>query len=194
MRGLAVGAAVTALLLTFVLPAFAASGSVNYFNVSGGTCTSTVWTGGTAIDGNPPGLLPNNLGGPPLTAIVGTGSICIQVILTGVSAGTFTVTSPKLTGSLTLNSGNSYSAEAVFTSNFDGTCVTAPLFISPTGTVGNNAGQINHVFVGTGTNSDEVNCGGTPPPVPEFPLGLVGVLAVAMPALLLLRRKALRFA
>ncbi len=188
MHRLTAGVAFVALLLTFVLPATATtpSGSVNYFNVSSGSCTTTVWTGGTLTDGNPPGLLPNNLLGPPLAPVVGIGSICIQVVLTDVSSGTFTVTSPKLTGSLTLDSGNGYSAEAVFTSSFDGPCTTAPLFISPKGTVGNNAGQINHVWVGTDCG-ENLN-------VPEFPLGLVGVFVVAVPALLLLRKRALRFA
>ena len=158
-----------------------AGGMVSYFQVSGGVCTSSVWTN-VASDGNVPGLLSNNVGGPPMTAVVGTGSICIKVALTGVTTGSFTVTSPKLTGSLTLDSSNSYSAEAVFTSNYSGTCTTVPLFISPSGTVGSTSGQINHVFVGTGCSSVGV---------PEFPiagLGLLVVLAVSVPLLLVARK------
>ena len=172
----------------------APSGTVSYFQVSGDLCTSTLWTN-VASDGNVPGMLPNNVGGPPETAVVGTGSICIKVALSGVTSRTFTVTSNKLTGSLTLNSGNSFSAEGVYTSSYDGQCTTVPLVISPSGTVGSTSGQINHVFVGTGcttTSTSTTRSTTTPTGVPQFPiagsLGLLLVVAIAAPLLVAARK------
>ena len=173
----------------------APSGTVSYFQVSGGLCTSTVWTN-VASDGNVPGMFHNNVGGPPETAVVGTGSICIKVALSGVTSGTFTVTSNKLTGSLTLDSGNSFSAEAVFTSSYEGSCMTVPLKISPTPTgLTLSGGQINHVFVGTGcttTSTSVTSTTTTPTGVPQFPiagsLGLLLVVAIAVPLLVAARK------
>jgi len=185
------------LLLASVPSVFAAgTGVVSYFEVSGGACTSTAWPSSlTGKDGGPSTMFPNNVGGPPVTAIVGTGSICIQVKLTGGASSTsYVVTSNKLSGSMTVTtdgSGNGMN-EAVFTSSFSGSCTTVPLTMTdPTGIFGlDTSGQINHLFVGTGTTSSDgttVNCGGGAG-VPEFPSGLLVALAVIVPALMLLRR------
>ena len=209
--------ALVASALTFVLlaatPAYAVtpSGQVNYFNVSGGVCTSTAWTGATAVDGNVPGEFSNNVGGPPNTAVVGTGSICIQVVLTGATPNTtYTVTGTQLSCTITINTngGGNGSGQAVCTSTFSGACVTNPLKMSPETPFVLSAGQIAHVWVGTGapctpitttttitsststttitssTSTTTVSHG-----VPEFPgLGLAAVLAIAIPALFLVSR------
>ena len=172
------------------------SGQVNYFNVSGGACTSTAWTGGTAIDGNVPGMFPNNIGGPPNTATVGTGSICIQVILSNATPNTtYTVTATQLNCTITIHtdgSGNG-SGEAVCTSTFSGSCITNPLKMSPDTPYSLSGGTIAHVWVGTGT------CGTTTTTtttttvthgVPEFPAGMAILMLLAVPALLLLRKRA----
>ena len=163
------------------------SGSANYFTVSGGSCTSTVFP--TALsDGNVPGMFPNNLGGPPMTAVAGIGQICIQVVLSGATANTvYTVTASKLSGTLTLTTDGSGNAigEAVFASSFSGPCTTNPHKMSPDTPFKLNGHQINHVWVGTGCTSTGV---------PEFPMGIGLTLAFAIPALLLLRKRATLFA
>lgn len=164
-----------------------ASGQVNYLNVSAGVCTSTAWTGPTATDGNVPGFFPNNLGGPPNTAVVGTGSICVQVVLTNASPNTdYTITGTKVSGTLTVTtdgSGNG-NGEAVFTSTYSGSCTTDPLKMSPSSPFSLSGGQINHIWVGTGSPCTSATS------VPEFPLGLGMMLLLALPALLLLRKRA----
>ncbi len=189
-----VGAFLSVGLVSFPAAFAAPSGQINYFNVSGGACTSTAWTGPVGVDGNNPGFFPNNVGGPPLTAIVGTGSICVQVVLTGATPNTsYVITANKLTGTLTVTtdgSGNG-SAEAVFTSSFSGACTTVPIDMSPESPFSLASG-INHVFVGTGTTSTGVDCNlFPPPPVPEFPAGIAVMLALVLPALLLFRKKSL---
>jgi hypothetical protein len=201
------------------------SGQVNYFNVSGGVCTSTAWTGATAVDGKVPYMFPNNLGGPPNTAVVGTGSICVQVVLTDAKPNTvYTITGTKLSGTLTIttdSSGNG-SGEAVFTSTFSGACTTNVLKMSPSTPFTLIAGQINHGWVGTGcgtttsttttsttttsttttsttttsttTTSTTTTSTTTTHGVPEFPAGFVVLLALIVPALLLLRKRASLYA
>jgi hypothetical protein len=195
------------LVVCFVLAAFAfgmalssfsfattPTGQINYFNVSGGSCTSTAWTGGVGVDGNNPGFFPNNVGGPQPTAIVGTGSICIQVILTGATPSTdYVITSNKMSGTLTVTTDSlgDGSAEAVFTSSFSGQCTTVPITMDPESPYVLQSG-IAHVFVGTGYDStDNVYC--TPPTngVPQFPLagalGFAMVFAIAVPVLIAMR-------
>lgn len=172
----------------------AASGQINYYNVSGGACTSTAWTGPVGTDGNNPGFFPNNVGGPQPTAIVGTGSICIQVVLTGATANTnYVISVTQMSGTMTVstNSLGDGSAEAVFTSTFSGVCTTVPINMSPESPYSFQSG-IGHVFVGTGLTSDgKVDCGGTTTGVPEFPLagalGLAMVFAIAVPVLIAMR-------
>jgi hypothetical protein len=164
------------------------SGQVNYFNVSGGLCTSTAWTGATALDGNVPGEFTNNVGGPPNTAVVGTGSICIQVVLTGATPNTtYTITATQLSCTITVttNAAGNGSGEAVCTSTFSGACVTNPLKMTPETPFVLSGGQINHVWVGTGGVCSTVTHG-----VPEFPAGIGMILLLALPALLLLRKRA----
>jgi hypothetical protein len=166
------------------------SGQVNYFNVSGGVCTSTAWTGATALDGNVPGSFPNNLvpPGPPNAPVVGTGSICIQVVLTGATPNTtYTITATQLSCTITVTtdgSGNG-SGEAVCTSTFSGACTTNPLKMSPETPFVLSGGQIDHVWVGTGGNCSTVTHG-----VPEFPAGLAILVMLTLPAVLLLKKRA----
>ena len=162
------------------------SGQVNYFNVSGGVCTSTAWTAPILSDGNVPGMFRNNVGGPPMTAVVGTGSICVQVVLSGATPSTaYVITATKMSGSLTVttDASGSGSNEAVFTSTYTGTCTTDPLKMNPSSPFDLNAGQINHVWVGTGCGANGV---------PEFPiagsLGLLLVVAIAVPLLVAARK------
>ena len=172
----------------------AASGQINYYNVSGGACTSTAWTGPVGNDGNNPGFFTNNVGGPPITAIVGTGSICIQVVLTGATPNShYVIASNKLSGTLTIstNSSGYGSAEAVFTSKFSGVCTTVPIDMVPESPYSLASG-IGYVFVGTGLSSNgAIDCGGTTTGVPEFPLagalGLAMVFAIAVPVLIAMR-------
>jgi hypothetical protein len=174
--------------LAAVPSAYAVSptGQVNYLNVSSGVCTSTAWTGPAASDGNVPGMFPNNLGGPPNTAVAGTGAICIQVVLTDASPNTdYTITGTKVSGTLTVTtdaSGNG-NGEAVFTSTFSGACTTDPLKMSPSAPFDLNAGQINHIWVGTGSPCTSATG------VPEFPAGIGMMLLLALPAMLLLRKR-----
>ena len=181
-----------------VVPAVYATsptGQVNYFNVSGGACTSTAWTGATAIDGNVGGFFSNNVGGPPNTVVVGTGQVCVQVVLTNATPNTvYTITATQLSGTVTVTtdgSGNG-SGEAVLTSTFSGACVTNPLKMSPDTPFSLSAGQINHVWVGTGCGTTTTTSTTTTTithGVPEFPAGLALLVMLALPALLLLRKR-----
>ena len=193
--------------------AAATTGQVNYFNVSSGACTATAWTGPTASDGNPPGMFPNNVGGPPITAMVGTGMICIQVVLTGATPNTsYVITANKLSGSLTVTtdaSGNG-SNEAVFSAadQTSTACTTVPLDMSPSSPYTFSSG-INHVWVGVGTaTGTTVTCSSTttttsttttsttttttttsttstrpPPGVPQFSVGSAGFALIIAAAL-----------
>ena len=171
------------------------SGQVFYYTVSGGVCTTTpVPLSQTQSDGSVPGMFSNNVGGPPNTVKVGTGQVCIKVVLTGATpSSSYTVTDGgKLAGTITITTDSSGdgSGEAVFTSTYSGSCTTTPLKMTPTTpfTIHTNIGsdgQINHVWVGTGTCVESA---------PEFPLGLVGVFALGIPALFVLRKKMLPWA
>ena len=161
------------------------SGQVDYYT-SSGSCTST-WSGATLSDGNVPGFFTNNVGGPPITAVVGTGSICIKVALTDATPDTtYTITATKMTGSLEVKTDSSGNGQNVtlFTSSYDGKCTTDPLKMSPSDPFDLSGNQINHVWVGTG-------CSGPTTSVPEFPStgGLLAILAFTVPALLLAKRK-----
>lgn len=199
VRSLSVGSLLVGAFLSIGLAsipsAFAVtpSGQVNYFNVSGGLCTGTAWTGPTLSDGNVPGMFPNNVGGPPNTVVVGTGSVCIQVVLTNGTPNTsYTITATALSGTLTVttNGSGNGSGEAVFTSNYSGACITNPLKMSPDTPFGLTAGQINHVWVGTDCTTTTTTTTTTTitHAVPEFPAGIWMMLLLALPALLLLRR------
>jgi len=179
---------------TGVLTAVAATGQVNYFNVSSGACTATVWTGLTLSDGNPPGMFPNNVGGPPITAVVGVGQICIQVVLSNAAANTkYVITGTKLSGelSVTTDSSGNGNNETVFYSSYDTTCTTDPLKINPTTDYSLSGGQINHVWVGIDcgkiTTSSTESVG-----VPQFPapmgIGFAMLIMVTVPLLYLMAR------
>ncbi len=168
-----------------------ATGTVDFY-VSYGTCTST-WSGVSALDGNVPGLFNNNIGGPGYAPIVGTGSICVRVVLTGATPNTtYVVTDPKLSGFLNIHTDGSGNGDnyTLFTSTFTGTCTTAPMNMSPQSPyVLQGQGQISHVWVGTGLSATGgVSCsnGHT---VPEFPVGMLAVFALILPALLVLRKR-----
>ena len=178
------------------------SGTINFFDVSGSgassTCTSTVWNGGTYMDGNQG--FGGNLGSAQYIPIVANGEeICIQIIFVDQAASTsFTISDPGgylslVTGSNPFKTDGSGDANVflIFSvSGLSGDCTTHPLKISPDISGGSgDAGQIHHYYGGAGA------CGGTPPSlppppsVPEFPFGLLGITAIALSALLLLRRK-----
>lgn len=180
-----------------------ASGFINYYNVSSGSCTSTAWSGSTQSDGGSlsQGFFDNNVGSPPIYPVVGTSGsqICLDIELTGSGLNTgdyytFTFPSNKLTGSITITIGtspscgtNCYEAEGVFTSAYSSACTTAPLKISSTNDANYETtfglqmdSQVQHIWVGTGTCIQSA---------PEFPFGILAVFAVAIPGMLLLRGK-----
>lgn len=188
-----IGVAVGLALVVLAVPAAAfatASGTIDFYT-SYGACTST-WSGNSASDGNVPGLFNNNIGGPGIAPIVGTGSICIRVILTGATPNTeYVVSSNKLSGFLNVHTDGTGSGDnyTLFTSTFTGQCVTVPITISPTSPFSLTAGQISHAWVGTGLDATgKVDCSGGHA-VPEFGMGLIGVLILALPALLLLKKR-----
>ena len=158
------------LLVTPTIYSSETSGEINYFDASSGACTTTAWNGLTKTDGNVPNMFQNNVGGPPVTAVVGSAGsqICVQVVLTGASSNSvYTVTSNKLSGSLTINTDSSGdgSNEAVFTSNFASnsstSCTTVPLTMSPASPYNLTANQIAHVWVGSGCDGVELTANRT---------------------------------
>ena len=185
--------AFAALMLTgsAAMPAFAVASELFYFQYTGGACTTTAVTD-IQHDGTPSGELTNNVGGPPLTAVLGNGlSVCLQVRLVGAAASTsYSFSSPAATGSCSFAtdaSGNGLSPNCQFTGLNGGSstaCVTAPIKIDPPLSGGNPSGQIGHFILGDGTGLG--GCPGTR--VPEFPLGQVLLFGLAIPGLLLLRR------
>ncbi len=193
MRKSGLGVMLGIALIALATPAavFAATSGTIDFYVSYGTCTST-WSGNSAIDGNVPGLFNNNIGGAGFAPIVGTGSICVRVILTGATPNTtYNVTSNKLSGFLLIHTDGSGNGDnyTLFTSTWTGQCTTVPIKLGPTAPFNLTAGQISHAWVGTGLDATGgVSCSNGHL-VPEFPLGMLGVLALGLPALFVLRRR-----
>ena len=184
--------AIALLMLAGPAAVFAsATGTIDYY-VSYGTCSST-WGGGSAADGNPPGIFNNNLGTPNVAPIIGTGSICVRVVLTGATPLTkYQITNNNLNGFLNVNTDASGNGDnyTLFTSVFAGQCVTSPFKLSPETPYSLTGGQIGHVWVGTGTDTTgQVNCS-SGRLVPEFPLGLFLLLVAAIPGVFFIRRRA----
>lgn len=173
----------------------AAGGSINFFDVGGTvaspTCTSTAWSGGTFYDGNVG--FGGNLGIDRWIPIVSNGEqICIEVVLVDQQPDTtYTISSQYLTlvsGTNPFKTDSSGNADVflIFSvSGLSGGCSTQPIKISP-GVSGSatTANQIHHIYGGSGP------C--TPNSVPQFPMGMVALFALAVPALLLVRRNWLR--
>jgi hypothetical protein len=167
------------------------TGQVDYFTVSGGSCTSTVWST-TASDGNVPAFFPNNVGGPPLTAQVNSGQdICITLVLKGASPSTtyyFAVDHTSPVGSFTTDSSGDGSGSIVWTNSVvgSGTSVcTIPIFWGTNNPPNVHGTQANHLVLATSQGSV---CSGPPTSVPEFPYGSLLMIGLAAPLLLVARR------
>lgn len=196
-----VGGLVLLLTLAFAVPptfATTPSGQIDFYTVSGtNTCTSTVWPT-TGYDGNIG--FPSNLPGGSnihIAPSAGTGTSYICIVLTLTDQAPNTVYSVYVSGSTIMSNTQTCTTDSngdavctmIFTLTVLPGCATNPIFISPkvsgTGGTGN---QVHHI---TNLNYDNGIC---TIGAPEFPYGLLGLFAVAAPALLILRKRALRFA
>jgi hypothetical protein len=192
-------AAVGVLMFTgfAVIPAYAVASELFYFQFNGSACTTTAVTD-VQTDGQPSGELVNNVGGPPTTAVLGNGlSVCLQVSLVGAAANTaYSFSSNGATGSCSFTtdgSGDGVSPNCQFTGKTGGSstsCITAPIKISPAIPGGSPSGQIGHFILGDANGLGGCTGGGSG--VPEFPLGPTLLFALAIPGLLLFRRRFVR--
>lgn len=167
-----------------------------------GSCTSsahgTVWPtygmdGAVGFPTNLPGG--SNTQVTP-TAPVGTSYICVHLTMSGQSstvdsysiwASGSTITSGTATCTTTSTGSGAVDCWFILTLTVTSGCVTNPIKVSPTvAGAGDGGSQLQHIanlYYNNGT------C--TPPTsAPEFPLGLLGVFALALPALLVLRKRA----
>jgi hypothetical protein len=187
-------------------PPLTGTGTINFYPATSSTCGNPTAFTPTGSDGNIG--FAGNLGTQSNVPTPSNGGyLCVELILNGQNGGasdTYTVSSPALTAVKASGNGATVSAGTVTftttsTGNADvymiflvtniGTCVTSPVKISPGvgGTVNTN-NQVHHVASPGYPNCTPVTS------APEFPLGLLGMFAVAVPALLLMRKRSLRFA
>lgn len=192
-----VAALAVSLVMVFILAAGTVpvsatiTGSVDFYKVVGGTCSSSnpVWpVWGQGGVGPVPAVTSNGPAGFNDPVINEGASICVVVDLSG-QFGTVTASSPSFTGSFTVISGV---GSGILTDNAAGvtsSCGTHPIKLSEGGGPG---GQIYHVLLATDSGATGCTTTTITTGVPEFPiagsLGLLMVVAIAVPLLVAARK------
>lgn len=185
------------------------TGKVNFFMTSSGSptvegsCSATdhggIWPtygfdGAVGFPTNLPGG--SNTQITP-TAALGTLYMCVNLVMSGQSTTVDsyaihisgqTITSNYATCSTTSTGSGATDCWFILTLSVSSGCLTNPIMISPkVSGAGGGGTQIQHI---ANLYYDNDSC--LPPnSTPEFPLGLVGVFALVLPGLLILRRRTL---